>query len=123
MEAVGEVEKSERRTHWTWLDAPPHSVRHPAPALQRRRDRSGPGARTRAPRAPAHSEGHLDAGGNHVFRVLAHQSGASFRYREGVVRGARAPALRFRQLAADRAGGDAPGLSADAGLECDLTPP
>src|ERR1022692_1562514 len=123
METVGEVEESERCAHWTWFDAPHHSVRHPAAALQRRRDRSGARSRTRPPCATAHSEGHLDAGGDHVFRILAYQPGASLRHREGLVRGARAPALRFCQLAAHRAGRDASGISADAGLEYDLTPP
>ena len=58
--------------------------------------------------------------GDHVLRVLADQRGAAFRDREGLVPGARFAAVRLRQPAADCAGGDDPGICADAGAECDL---
>ena len=102
---------------------PHHPVRHAVAELQRRRDRSRAGARTRPPCAPAHPERHLDPGRNHLLRILADQPGASLRDRQGLVSRAGIAALRFRQPAADRAGRDPPGFSADAGPERDLAPP
>ena len=63
------------------------------------------------------------AGGHHVLRFLAGQPGASLCDREKLVSGARSATLRLCELAAHRAGGDGPELSADAGLECHLAPP
>ena len=53
-----------------------------------------------------------------LLRLLADQCGAALRDRERLVSGARSAALRLRQPAAHRAGGDGAGICADAGAEC-----
>ena len=53
--------------------------------LQRRRNRSRAGARTRTPCSPPYLVGHLDAGRHHLLRVLAHGPGLAFRARPRLV--------------------------------------